>query len=356
MVNFIIMIGNMAKGLASQLLQFFFPTKEPFETRVQKEYEAHHGKGSLWFSGAIERGKNETSTNYLTRRYCQTVGSLMVAHEVKKIAKKYVKANGARTAIAGAITGALMAIGLNLTGGWMQIGMVILASATLGIINMIWFRWGDAPILRTLAQVGLEKNHIQKTAKLASEAFIREQAIDAPEDLKDIYRIPFLDKNGNPVSGRFFESDLTEDYYAAAILSGAEKCRVNLTATLIVSSLAGLFFASFFVIPEMNIDGSALVMMALFSILYLFAFVILTVEFGRYKIKTGRTQASEHRAEILEILSNGSADQLALQSGVSGAISQDNKARDDQIRIAKIDRSPFFKLGESTGLLHQRYD
>lgn len=356
MVNLIMMIANMARELAGQLLQFFFPSKEPFETRVRREYEAHHGEGSLWFSGALERGENEASTSYLARRYCQTVGSLMAAHEVKEIAKKYIKANVARTAIAGAITGALMAVGLSLAGGWMQIGMIILAAATLGIINMIWFRWGDAPILRTLTQAGPGKSHIQKAAKLASEVFIRDQAIDAPEDLKDIYRIPFLDKNGKPVSDRFFESDLTEDYYAAAILSGAEKCRVALASTLIFASLAGLFLASFFVIPEIKMDGRAIVMMGLFSILYLFGFAILALEFGRYKIKTEPTQASEHRAEILEVLSNGSADQLALQSGVSAAISQENKARDEQVSIAKKDTSPFFELGRSTGFLHQRYD
>src|SRR5690554_6887527 len=104
---------------------------ETIEDRVKFEYEAHHGPGSLWFSGETERKKDETSTNYLARRYSQAIGGLMAANEVKKIRKQYIKANAGRIVFTGAVTGAIVALALTSFQGWLQLWAVAAAAVVL---------------------------------------------------------------------------------------------------------------------------------------------------------------------------------------------------------------------------------
>lgn len=352
------------KGIAG----FFMQTK-PFPDIVKTEYEKQHGANSLWFSGRKCRLPDESDEAFIARRYAENLTGMFAALDARKRGQQYQKNVRWSLARVGLAFGVALTLILSYGAleGIMANALVFLSMAAIFFAAS---NWNHASLVASLVRDGASSTNVREAAKQLGETLVRVSAADAPDDLKDLYRLPFIDTSGRPLSERVIETDLTEDYYLDDLFETAQKTRSKMLLWLMGGIIAGVIgvssaaaaytWATFEPENVMQATGATFNVDMGFLATAASVTLLLTLLMGVAGVfwlqGAGNRSRINRRLRNIEALTEKSVDQLAVQAGVTGALVQDDEAREAQIRNAKADTTPFFRLGESSGFLRQRYD
>lgn len=410
--------GFFAKALAILLAPLhiitgLFQPKRSYEQTLSDEFQAIYGKDSLWFSGNTSPRPDEPEREYVTRRYAQSLAGIFSAAHARKNGAAIIQRSKGEFRKAGLVIGAVIAaIFLFSPTSLILITAPLVALILLGAV-LAFANYDYAALLRAILP-GTATAGQKESALALSETLLRTSAVDAPEDLRDLYRLPFIDTSGAPLSERMYEMDLTTDYFADDVYATLNKAKtamfrtvlrgaatsmiVMLTAGSLLSLtgmglaakaglvigvilairgviwsvnalsdtsvgardnrsfaiLAGVVLVSVLFSVAQNNDALAMVSAATWAGAALTAVVFMWA--GVWFVGKTTFSQLDRRALDLATISEKSIDQIAQQAGVTSTLLQEDRAREAQIANAKADQTPFFELGKSTGFLRDRYD
>lgn len=239
--------------------------------------------------------------------------------------------------------------------------------------------WSFLPAVVKLDMDDIER----KSASQAGKLFLRPEVHDAPEDLRDYFRLPLIDRDGSPAAESFIETDLTENYFAEEAIN--EAVRVKNALHHLAAKTIGVVFlvaAAVVVIPPIvhesgtdaaqtstpsqdaweSIESAASANLvgvkeafesggAGAGILGVVALIL-----GATRKAPASSQHRERRTANLMASAEKSVDRTMDQSGVRANLLIDENALIQQVENAKRDNSPFLELGRSAGFLRDRFD
>lgn len=358
-------IKNFMRGVLALVVQSM-----PFPELVKSEYEKQHGAGSLWFSGREKRLPAEPDEAFIARRYAESLTGIFAAIDSEARGRDYFKAVRWSLFRVGLVFG----VGLTIVLSYGALGGIFANGLVFAVMAAIFFaasNWNHRGLIASIVKTGASNGAQQEAAKQLGETLVRVSAVDAPDDLKDLYRLPFIDTSGRPLSERVIETDLTEDYYLNHLFYIANKTKFKAVMWLLTSIFTGVLItlgaaASYTALtynPEslgaatetvFNINLVDLGKAAAISLL-----MTLIVSLGGlffWMGALGERSNINRRKQNIEAVSEKSIDQLAAQAGIVETFLQSERAIEAQIKNAKADSTPFFTLGESSGFLRQRYD
>jgi len=333
--------------------------RKPFSQRLKAEYERRHGEGSMWFSGRTQRQENETLEAFTARRYAEAIAGIHAALDAREAMNAYMRRNRWRAVRAGAALGATY--GIMYAHGALGVGWAAAAATVWIFIWAIAALWGgtDERFVAVMTEKPLSKEAERDAAQHVGETLVRVPAADAPADLRDLYRLPFVDTEGRPLSERVIETDLIEDYFAIEANNLAEKTFNRTLMYLFGGQMLGAILAATALTWALSDDTLKGMAGNLASTLGVVGLVTGMMTIGAFLLICNwgtPLNGIDRRIRNLEAIAEKSIDQMAQQCGVAAALVQDERALVDQIENAKADKTPFFELGKSSGFLRQRYD
>lgn len=335
-----------------------FYKKQAFDESLVVEYEAINGKGSLWFSGQTTPLHGESEQHFIARRYAQNIAGIFAAVEARKNAKIIQQNFTSQFRKAGLISGSVIAASVIFAPA--KIGLIVAPIIGLVLFGAIlaFANFSYNNLLKGVLP-GIAKHGEKEAARALAETLIRTSAIDAPEDLQDLYRLPFVDALGNPLSERLYEPDLTQDYFTDDIFKTTVKLKTKLFHSVLfwsVIGMIGIFSIGILLSIAGYMPGDVVEKVSgnIIVAISIQAFFLLWAAAWLYDKST--SSSLDRRAVNLAAISEKSIDQIAQQSGVKATLVQEDKAREAQNSNAKADKTPFFELGKSAGFLRDRFD
>lgn len=376
------MPGRWAERLLANPEQASDSTKQ-----LEDALKRANGERTTWLATApfAPEDKHESSEAALiARRYVRSMATYHASKQVEQNRERILESLKKPVRYAAGISAFGVVLGLLLvpqTTG--LLATITLLVALIGVTASYVYEKRPAwAFLRAIVKLDMDDIE-RKAASQAGKLFLRPEVHDAPDDLRDYYRLPLIDRDGSPAAESFIETDLTENYFAQEARNEAVRVKNGLHA--LAAKTAGLVFvvaAAVVVLPPIvheagsdtaqtnttTKDAWEAVQSATAANLGTVkeavtsggtgagVLGVVALILGATRKAPAATQNRERRTANLMASAEKSVDRTMDQSGVRANLLIDENALIQQVENAKRDNSPFLELGRSAGFLRDRFD